>query len=317
MKRCVLLCLLLLAVPLLLAPAAFAEQRQVTIGVTIPTADHGWTGGIVWWAEKAISELKSSHPDLNIIYSQAQNYVEQNYAVEEMLQKGIDALVILPHNPPHLANVLRKAHATGAFIVIVDRTAPTLVGDIYIAADNYRFGQLCGQALVATGGNRGKLVVMEGISSEVNTLRVKGFREVLAGYPNITVLDSQPANWSRERGFELMQYYLDAFDQIDMVWCGDDDVLLGALDAYRRSGRQDVRLMLGGGGSKEVVKLIMDNNRLVPATVTYPPSIIYDGIKMAVGHLLEGKVYPTRVTIPSELVTEENAKAYFYPDSIY
>lgn len=293
------------------------NEDNITIGISIPTADHGWTGGIVWWAEKIIAELAIEHPNIKIRYAQAENYVEQNYSIEEMLTSGIDALVILPHNPPHLANILRKAHSAGVFIVIVDRTAPTLVGDIYIAPDNYRFGQLAGEFLAKASGGQGKAVVMEGIPCEVNTLRVKGFMDAIAAWPGITILDSQPAYWSNEKGFELMQYYLENFDQIDMVWAGDDDVMLGALAAYKQSGRTDIKFMIGGGGSKEIVKMIMDNDPLVVGTVTYPPQVIYEAIKMTVSHLVEGRTFDKRIIMPSEWVTRENAESYYYPDSIY
>ena len=310
MKRCGLIIIL----SLLMCGSAYAK---ITIGISIPTADHGWTGGIVWWAEQAIKELEAQYPQVEFVLVKADNYVAQNADIEEMLNQGITGLVILPHNPPHLANILRKVQGSEVFIVIVDRNAPSLVSDIYIAGDNYHLGRLCAEYLVKDIRGKGDIVVMEGIPCEVNTLRVQGFMDVIANYPDIRVLDSQPAYWSEEKGFELMDYYLSTFPKIDAVWSGDDDVLEGALSAYRESGRNDVRRMLGGGGSKNIVKMILDNDPLVHATVTYPPQMIHEGIYMAIGHLINQKEYDKRVITPSMLVTKENASEYYFPDSIY
>ncbi len=43
------------------AGVARADEK-VVLGVAIPTADHGFTGGIVWWANKAKADLEKAHP---------------------------------------------------------------------------------------------------------------------------------------------------------------------------------------------------------------------------------------------------------------
>ena len=47
------------------APAK--DKDTVTVGVSIPAADHGWTGGIVWWAEQAKKEWEQKDPKVKII----------------------------------------------------------------------------------------------------------------------------------------------------------------------------------------------------------------------------------------------------------
>jgi ribose transport system substrate-binding protein len=52
-------------------------DEKVTLGVAIPTADHGFTGGIVWWANKAKADLEKEHPDLKVIVKTAAGAPEQ------------------------------------------------------------------------------------------------------------------------------------------------------------------------------------------------------------------------------------------------
>src|SRR5690606_38056479 len=47
--------------------AASAQDKKVTIGVSIPAADHGWTAGVVYHAERVAKLLMEEHPGLNVI----------------------------------------------------------------------------------------------------------------------------------------------------------------------------------------------------------------------------------------------------------
>ncbi len=295
---------------------AFAGEK-IVVGISTPTADHGWTGGIVWWAEQAVKKFGQQHPNIEFILRPSATEREQAADVEAMLASKVHALVILPHKPAPLTTVLNKAHKAGVFIVVVDRSIPKVPKNVYLAGDNKDFGRKNGEYMVSALGGKGNILVMEGIPCEGNSLRVSGFKEAVAGHPGLVVMDSQPAYWSPPKGYELMRRYLEEFASIDAVWCGDDDVLEAVLKAYAESGRKDVKFFLGGGGSKVMIKHVLDGDTLVPVTVTYPPKMIFEGVQIAIEHLLAGKNFPPEIVISSELVTKDNAKDFYYPDSIY
>ena len=296
--------------------AVHAQAKQL-IAVSTPDADHGWTGGIVWWVEKAVHEFSEQYPDFEFVYKFSSSEKEQAADVEKLLEQNPSALVILPHRPAPLTTVLNKVNQIGAYIVVVDRSIPKVPKDIYLAGDNYGFGFESGKYLAGAMQAKGNVLVMEGIPCEGNTLRVNGFKDAIKDLPGLVVMDSQPAYWNPSIGYELMQQYLDEYPQIDAIWVGDDDVMEGALKAYHESGRSDVKLFLGGGGSKNILKMILDKDPLVKATVTYPPKMIYDGIEMAIKHLKDGEEFEPEITIASELVTIDNAADYYFPDNIY
>lgn len=293
-----------------------AAERTV-VGISTPTDDHGWTGGVVWWAEQAVKDFGQKYPDLEFVFLASDSDKVQASHVESMLEKGVKALVILPHKPAPLTTVLNRVNQSGAFIVVVDRSIPKVPKDIYLSGDNYGFGKRSGDYMVEALKGQGRILVMEGIPCEGNSLRVDGFKNGIAGSPGIIVLDSQPAYWDPAKGYDLMLEYLWRFPEVDAVWIGDDDVLEGALAAYEESGRSDIKFFFGGGGSKRIIKRVIDGDPLVRATVTYPPKMIYEGVSLAVQHLKEGKTFPKEIVIPSELVTKENAAEHYYPDSIY
>ena len=159
---------------------------------------------------------------------------------------------------------------------------------------------------------------MEGIPCSVNTLRVEAFRKVLKQYPQIKILESASAYWNQEKALKLMENFLQKHKKVDAVWAGDDDVLLGALKAYKESKRKDIRFFIGGGGSKEIIKMVLDHDALVPVDVTYPPRMIARGIEYTVSAIRDGKIpADKRIVIPAEVITGDNAKNFYFPDSIY
>lgn len=289
------------------------------IAVSIPSADHGWTGGIVWWAQKAKAELGGDGTQYAIEVVTAKDSTEQVNQIESLLTAGkLDALVVLPHEPGPLTNICAQARENGVFLVVVDRNLTRPVQNITVAGDNRGFGKTCAEVLASQLNGQGDIVVMEGVPCAVNSDRVEAFREVIAKYPGIHILDSQPANWDPAQGLKVMETFLQKFPKIDAVWTGDDDVLLGALKAYRESGRGDIRCFIGGAGSKAVNKMVMDREPLVPANVTYPPKMIYHGVEQAIRGLASATpVEGEKIIIPADVITPENAAQFYFPEAIY
>ena len=294
------------------------DDGKIKVAISIPSADHGWTGGVVWWAEQVKREMEAKDPDVKVLISTARDSAEQVSKIENMLVQDVDALVLLPQEPAPLTGICEQAVKKGVYLVVVDRGLTKEVQNLTIAGDNAGFGRTCAEEMAKQLGGKGDILIMEGIPCEVNTLRVDAFREVMKKYPGIRILESQTSYWSTEKGLKLMENFLQKYPKIDAVWAGDDDVLLGALKAYEESGRRDIKLMIGGGGAKSVVKKVLDRDPLVPFNVTYPPRMIAYGVEYAVAHLKGNpKTGEKRVTIPADVITPKNAKFFYYPNSIY
>lgn len=304
--------------------APVAQDEEMRIGVAIPSADHGWTGGIVWWAKKAIEDWEEKEPNAKFFLVTADNPTQQVGQIETLMVRDIDVLVVLAHQSGPVTPIVEQAAEEGIFIVSVDRGLTKPVSDIYIRGDNAGLGQVSAQWMAEELNGEGKIVALEGIPSVINKERVEAFESVMDQYPDIEILDSQPANWSTQKGLEIMENYLQKYDEIDAVYAQDDDVLKGVLQAYRESGRDDIEFMLGGAGSKDIIKMIMEGHELVRADVTYPPSMIATGISLGVkaakNETLDGfyqNQLPSDIILRAELVTRENAEDYYYPDSVY
>ena len=80
------------------APFVAFAQNKVNLGVAIPSADHGFTGGIVWWANEAKKELEKKYPDLKVTVKTSKDAGEQANQLQDLVTANkINALVIFPH----------------------------------------------------------------------------------------------------------------------------------------------------------------------------------------------------------------------------
>src|SRR5690606_2632435 len=197
------------------------------------------------------------------------------------------------------------------------------IADIFLEGDNKAFGRKSAQFIAERMKGKGNLVILTGIPCTVDTDRVNAALAVFKQYPDIKILAQQPAFWNREKALQVMENLLTRFPKIDAVWAQDDDMLLGAVQAIEEAGRENEMWVFGGAGMKDVVHRVMNKDPMVPADITYPPSMIATGIHMCVSALRDGnkdkvmEFMPRHLLIDVELITPENAKSYYFPDSVY
>ena len=297
-------------------PCAHAADK-VVLGVAIPTADHGFTGGIVWWANEAKKELEKAHPDLKVIVKTAGTAPEQANQLQDLVTVNkINALVIFPQESASLTQPVAQVKKKGVYVTVVDRgLTDTSAQDAYVAGDNTAFGKIPAEYLAKTLNGKGDIVALRGIPTTLDNERWTAFEGVIKQHPDMKILDAKYANWNRDDAFKVMQDYLTRFKHIDSVWAADDDMMVGVLKAIDQAKRTDVKIVFGGAGSKEAVKRIMDGDKRVQADVSYSPKFIYDAIKLTAEARLKGDKLPPTTIIPSVLITKDNAKQFYFPNS--
>jgi ribose transport system substrate-binding protein len=293
---------------------AFAQTY--VIGVSIPAATHGWTGGVNWWADQAKTRLEATYPNLEIVINTAGSAGEQADDIEDLIAiNQIDALVILPFESDPLTDPVASVKDRGIFVTVVDRgLAREGIEDVYVAGNNPKLGQVSAEYIIERLGGTGKIVVLRGIPTTIDNERFDAFM-ALVEPTDIEVLDSQYANWNRDDGFEVMQDFLTRFPEIDAVWAQDDDIALGVVEALRQAGREDELFVVGGAGMKEIIKGVMDGDELIPVNVLYPPAMIATAIELTALRFVSDVPILGRYILDSPLITQENAADYYFPDS--
>jgi ribose transport system substrate-binding protein len=294
--------------------ASAADKK--TIGVSIPAADHGWTAGVVYHAERVAKRLMEAHPNLNVVVKTSADPGAQANALQDLETQGIDALVILPTDPDPLVNAIKEIKGKGKFVALVDR-APSSnddsVRDLYVAGNNPALGEVAGKYIAATTPDA-EVVVIRGMAIPIDQQRQDGFDKGIAG-SNVKVLDRQFGNWNRDDAFKVMQDYLTKYPKIDVVWCQDDDMAVGVLEAIEQAKRTDIQYVVAGAGSKDMIKKVMDGDKMMPVDVLYPPAMVGTALELTAAAILDQVPVSGNYILDATLITKDNAESFYFPDS--
>jgi ribose transport system substrate-binding protein len=301
----------------LLSAAPVAAQDETTvIGVAIPSATHGFMGGLNFHAQEAIARLEETYPQLDFVLATAGDAGTMVNDIEDMVAtRNIAALVVLPFESEPLTSPVQAVKEQGIWVTVVDRglSVPG-IEDLYVAGDNAGFGRVAGEYFAETLSEGDNIVVLRGIPTTLDNERVEAFEAAIEG-SGINVLDMQHGNWNRDDAFNVMQDFLAKYDDIDAVWAADDDMAIGVMEAIAQAGREEEMWIVGGAGMKEIVRRIMDADPMFPVNVTYPPAQIATAIELTALGMVSPTPVSGRFIIGSQRITPENAEQFYFPDS--
>ncbi|MDB5861929.1 MAG: putative Ribose/xylose/arabinose/galactoside type transport system, periplasmic component [Ramlibacter sp.] len=306
------------AIAAMLALAPAMAQNKVVLGVAIPAATHSFTAGIVYWANEAKKDLEKAYPGMQVIVKTAANAAEQANQLQDLVTVSkINALVVFPFESAALTKPVAQVKAKGIYVTVVDRgLTDTSAQDAYVSGDNTAFGKIPAEYIAKTLKGKGNIVALRGIPTTLDNERMDAFNGVMKAYPDIKLLDAKHGNWNRDDAFKVTQDYLTRFKNIDAIWAADDDMAVGVLKAIKQANRKDIKLVFGGAGAKDAIKVLMDgSDPLIQANVSYSPKFMYDAIKLTGEARAKGQKLPATTIIPSVLITKANAKDYYFPNS--
>ncbi|MEH2548940.1 ribose transport system substrate-binding protein [Bradyrhizobium sp. AZCC 2262] len=181
----------------------------------------------------------------------------------------------------------------------------------FVGEDDYKLGYDIAKTLFDHLGGKGKIVILEGIKgSNTGDERKRGFDAALKEYPNIKLLASQPANFQRLLGLQVMENLIQQFNDIDGVIAAADASALGAAEALKSAGRGNVPVV-SINGVPEAVEAVKTGSLLAIAE--------FNGFKIGcvateIGlKAIRGEPVPKQVVIPAAIITKSNHAEWLVP----
>ncbi|MEC1375862.1 substrate-binding domain-containing protein [Heyndrickxia oleronia] len=320
LKKLLVLCIGLLAAFVLVACSSekgssskIDGDDKLTIGISLPSATHGWMGALIDNAEKQAKELKKSE-GINYVMTNAADPNKQANDIDDLISQKVDVIVMLPIESAALTPVGQKIKDAGIPLVIVDRELENDAATVVVKGDNEGIGVNAGKYFIEQLKGKGKVVEITGPPSSVTEQRGAGFKEAMESESGIEIIASQSGDFSTEKSLEVMQNILQAHSQIDAVFTQDDGMALGVLQAIKEAGRKDIQFVTGAGGGKEVFENIKDGG-LISATFLYSPTMVEDAVKIA-ATLAKGEDPEEKMVVKEATqVTKENVDEHYDPDS--
>jgi ribose transport system substrate-binding protein len=232
-----------------LAGAAFAEAHgPMTIGIT---QNNVGVDSYQTTYEQAFIAAAEANDDVEVVVLDAGGDVARQIAqVEDLIQQEVDAIIIWPTNGEAVIPAVRKAS---------QEDIPVIVTNSNIAEQGFDFVASFSGPDNITQGSRSAEIMCDkfkdmGIAEEARVVqisgqpgyttaieRAQGFEDRLPEVcPDVTLVETQPGDWNREKSQQVMEAFLVKYDDIDGVYSGDDNMGVGALNAARAAGREDI-----------------------------------------------------------------------------
>jgi ribose transport system substrate-binding protein len=235
----------------------------------------------------------------------------QMQIVENLVQSGVKALCIAPSNSTGIVPALARANSAGIPVVVVDdRVDPKAAADAsvhtesYVGSDNVEGGRLAGRRVIDASAGKARVAVLEGIPGhETGDSRLKGFREVVATAPGVTIVASQTANWERDQGFTVLQNILQAHPDIDTVFACNDMMALGAVEAVAAAGRTG-RVRIIGFDAVEDARAAIASGAMDASIAQFPSEMGRLAVETAV-KLMRGEAVAADQRTRIGLVTQD------------
>lgn len=188
----------------------------------------------------------------------------------------------------------------------------------HVAVDSLDAGMAISRLLVDAIGGKGGIVALQGrLDTDPARKRFAGLQRVLAGKPQVRLLDHQTANWDRTAAYPIMQTWLAKFGkQITAVWAANDDMALGALEALRAAGLAGKIPVVGVDGIPEAIDSIGKGEMIatVSSDAYYQGSIgLAMGVCVLTGQVPLPKAWQNEKRdfyLALQVITKENAGKY-------
>jgi ribose transport system substrate-binding protein len=264
------------------------------------------------------AEEAASAAGLQVVVQAAEREMDvekQMQIIENLLQTGIQVLIVTPSGSKEIASAIAKANAANVPVIVVDTRVDADVAarnalriESFIGSDNYEGGQVAGRYLVEATGGTAQVAILEGIPGhETGDSRLRGFRDAIGQAPGMTIVASQPANWERDQGFSVVQNMLQARPGIDALFACNDLMALGALEAVAAAGRAG-RIRIVGFDALDDARRAIDAGRMDASVAQSPHEMGRVAIESA-ARLLRGESLPAEQAVNISLVTRDTQPA--------
>lgn len=269
--------------------AGTASAEGYKIGISNTVQGNGWREEMVC-AMKAQALSSGEVESLNIAHRNT-DAAGQLEDVRNLIQAGVDAIVINPANPEGINSAIKEATDKGIVVVAVDQavTEPSA----YVLSNNQEeYAYLGAKWLFETMGGKGSVVYMRGAAgASADDDRNTGFQRALAEYPDVSVAQEVFTGWQQDKGKQQILDYIATGIPFDGVWTsGIDNVIV---DAFVES---DVPLVpIVGADNAGFVGQLANVEGFTGAAVTNPGSVGGAGVALAL-QILDGKA-PAEKTV--------------------
>jgi len=307
-KRVVLFILCIAFVWAVCGVAYAAETKKLTFALLPKTLTNPYFVAMQEFAQKACDKYGIQ---LECVAPPDETRIEEQIAMfETMLEKKVDAILVVPCGSTEIVASVEQANAVGIPVFCLDTNASG--GEIvsFIGTNNFEGGKLAGEWVGNTKGSAKVSIITGTPGNKTHEDRVNGFLEGIKGFANVSVVgEVLPAYSDRSQGMSQAENILTAYPDVTVIYCTNDEMAMGAGEAVKARGLSDKITVIGFDGAPSSAQGILDG--VMHASVAQAPGRMAQlGVEAAYEFIVNGKVPEPVVDTGCTMVTIDNASEY-------
>lgn len=282
-------------VMLSLAFSGVAMAKE-TIALAVSTLDNPFFVSLKDGAQRKADEL-----GYKLVVLDSQNDPAKELAnVEDLMVRGAKVLLINPTDSEAVSNAVAIANRRNVPVITLDRGAAKGKVVSHIASDNVAGGKMAGDFIAQKLGTNAKVIQLEGIAgTSAARERGEGFKQAIAEH-KFDVLASQPADFDRTKGLNVMENLLASKSAVQAVFAQNDEMALGALRAINAANKKV--LVVGFDGTDDGVKAVKSGK--LGATIAQQPELIGSlGVETA-DKVLKGETVAEKIPVDLKVIVK-------------
>lgn len=227
----------------------------------------------------------------------------QQTMTEALTTQGVNALLMSPISDSNLTSAVESANDADVLTVNVN---DGLIAEAnhYIGPNAYMNGQLAAEWISNKLGDEGQVAIVVGMAKAFAAReRTAGFKEWIEdNNSKLEIVAEQNADWDRQKAKELANTWITQYPDLKAIFCNNDDMALGVVEAVEESGTEI--LVVGVDGIGEAYDSIRAGK--LDATVDSFPFYMAQVAVECTLRSLAGQELPSAVATPQALIDSEN-----------
>lgn len=246
---------------------------------------------------------------IELIAYYAENDIEKQISqCSDLLQQGIDGLIVMPVDFEGITPALDEAQKAGIPVVSVDAACADADKTIaYIASDNYKAGYLCGEHVLKTLDSA-KILVLSHPEIKCTIDRLQGFKDAIDGHEGYEIIAEQPSSGLYDKGMSIMDNWLQQYSDFNVVFAINDGSCQGAIASMQAANRLDGVQTYAVDGQQQMADYILEG--LHTAEAAQNPYAMGQGAVELLIKNAKGESYEYENLLEVTLLTIDNAKDY-------
>ncbi len=245
---------------------------------------------------------------------------EQSNQLENLVQMGVDAIVLAMGHPVEIQDAMNKVFEAGIPIITIDSGyVDGVVTDI--TSDNFSMGAKISTYMANSLGGTGNIIEIKFEKHQGCRERGKTLDVVLTEYPDINVLESYTVvatkSYLEDTRAAVETFVLKYGDDIDAIWCAFDQLAYVSADLLEEYEIEDV-IVVGVDGNEETFRRIQSGNMDATIAQAFDPMAkkAIDLIDMIVVQGIPAEeASPLHITyVDAPLVTISNVEDFIVPE---